>query len=181
MNKSSQMHKKPQHFSIIFILTLLILFTLELLSITQNTIIIPWTQFLAEMSSYLVRLFDTQAIAQGVVLRDSQSGFAVSIQPGCNGIEAIIVLIAAILAYPSSIKAKINGIIIGFIAIQLLNIIRIISLFYLGQWNLTLFEWAHQYVWQALIMLDVLLVFVIWIRLLKKHQPDKKPETVHAG
>lgn len=181
MSKSPQMKNKPHHFSIIFILTLLLLFTVELLSITQNTIIIPWTQFLAEMSSYLVRLFDTQAIAQGVVLRDSQSGFAVSIQPGCNGIEAIIVLIAAILAYPSSIKAKINGIVIGFIAIQILNVIRIISLFYLGQWNLTLFEWAHQYVWQALIMLDVLLVFVIWIRLLKKHQPDKKPETVHAG
>ncbi len=175
------MQKKPYHFSIIFILSLLFLFTIELLTITQNTIIIPWTQFLAEMSSYLVRLFDTQAIAEGVVLRDSRSGFAVSIQPGCNGIEAIIVLIATILAYPSSIKAKINGIIIGFIAIQFLNIIRIISFFYLGQWNQTLFEWAHQYVWQALIMLDVLLVFIVWIRLLKNHEPDKKPDAVHAG
>ncbi|MCU7835828.1 MAG: exosortase H [gamma proteobacterium symbiont of Taylorina sp.] len=148
-----------------FISLLLILFLAELLSITQQNIIIPWTQFLAELSAFLVQLFDTNTIAQGVVLRDIQSGFAVSIQPGCNGIEAIIVLIAAIVAYPASIKAKINGIAFGFLAIQFLNVIRIISLFYLGQWNQMVFEWAHQYVWQALIMLDVLLVFIIWIRM----------------
>lgn len=163
------MHKNSAlHFPVIFGVTLLILFTVELLTITQNTIIIPWTQFLAEISSYLVRFFDSQAIASGVVLRDIQSGFAVSIQPGCNGIEAIIVLIAAILAYPASTKAKISGIILGFVAVQALNIVRIISLFYLGQWNQTVFEWAHLYVWQALIMLDVLIVFIIWVRVLKK-------------
>jgi exosortase H (IPTLxxWG-CTERM-specific) len=161
-----------RHFILIFILLLLSLFSLELLNITQNNIIIPWTQFLATLSSSIVRLFDSHAIASGIILRDSQSGFAVSIQPGCNGIEAIIVLIAAILAYPSPKEAKFYGIILGFIAIQSLNVIRIISLFYLGQWNQTVFEWAHQYVWQALIMLDVLLVFIIWLRVLKKNQVD---------
>lgn len=158
------------YFFLKFLSLLLLLFFIELLSVSQQYIIIPWTQFLAEMSSYLVRLFDTDAIAQGIVLRDRQSGFAVSIQPGCNGIEAIIVLIAAIFAYPASVKAKINGIIGGFFAIQLLNVLRIISLFYLGQWNQTAFDWAHQYVWQVLIMLDVLLIFIIWIRLISKKQ-----------
>lgn len=171
MQKNSSLH-----FPIVFGFTLLVLFTVELLTITQNHIIIPWTQFLAELSSYLVRLFDTHAIASGVVLRDSQSGFAVSIQPGCNGIEAIIVLIAAMLAYPASSKAKISGIILGFFAIQSLNIVRIISLFYLGQWNQMVFEWAHLYVWQALIMLDVLIVFIIWIRVIKR-----QAETVNVG
>lgn len=159
-----------QHFFALFVFLLLSLFTLELLTITQKHIIIPWTHLLAEMSSYIVRMFDTHAIANGVILRDTQSGFAVSIQPGCNGIEAIIVLIAAMLAYPAPIKAKVNGIIIGFIAVQSLNVLRIISLFYLGQWDQALFEWAHLYVWQALIMLDVLLVFIIWLRVLKKNQ-----------
>jgi hypothetical protein len=28
------------------------------------------------------------------------------------------------------------------------------------------FEWAHLYVWQALIMLDVLIVWLIWVRAL---------------
>jgi len=158
------MHQS-NYFFLKFVTLLLILFFVELLSITQKGVIIPWTQFLAEMSSYIVRLFDADAISQGIILRDSKSGFGVAIQPGCNGIEAIIVLIAAMVAYPASIKAKINGIFFGFIAVQLLNVLRIISLFYLGQWNQTAFDWAHQYVWQALIMLDVLIVFVLWIRM----------------
>ena len=49
---------------------------------------------------------------------------------------------------------------------QGLNIVRVISLFYLGQWNLEVFEWAHLYVWQALIMLDVLVVWLVWVRTL---------------
>ena len=47
---------------------------------------------------------------------------------------------------------------------QLLNVVRVISLFYIGQWDFAVFEWAHQYVWQALIMLDVLVVWLIWVR-----------------
>mgnify|MGYP003693538809 CR=1 FL=1 len=46
---------------------------------------------------------------------------------------------------------------------QGLNIVRVISLFYLGQWNMQVFEWAHLYVWQALIMLDVLVVWLVWV------------------
>ena len=51
---------------------------------------------------------------------------------------------------------------------QGLNVVRVISLFYLGQWNLQVFEWAHLYVWQALIMLDVLVVWLVWVRMLPR-------------
>ncbi|HEX2390662.1 MAG TPA: exosortase H, partial [Casimicrobiaceae bacterium] len=43
--------------------------------------------------------------------------------------------------------------------------LRVVTLFYLGQWNAAVFEWAHLYVWQALIMLDVLIVWVVWVRM----------------
>ncbi len=56
----------------------------------------------------------------------------------------------------------------GIVAVQGLNVVRVISLFYLGQWNMQVFEWAHLYVWQALIMLDVLIVWLIWVRTLPR-------------
>jgi exosortase H (IPTLxxWG-CTERM-specific) len=58
-----------------------------------------------------------------------------------------------------------RGIVVGIVAVQALNVLRVISLFYLGRWNRDVFEWAHLYVWQALIMLDVLIVWVVWVRL----------------
>jgi len=30
-----------------------------------------------------------------------------------------------------------------------------------------LFEWAHLYIWQALIMLDVFIVFILWIKFIQ--------------
>jgi len=162
------MKRSPGMFFFLFISILLVLFAIELLSISQNYFIIPWTEFLANTSSKLVSWFDNDAVSQGIVLKNTVNGFAVAIQPGCNGVEAIIVLTAAIFSFPSSIKSKIIGMTTGFIAIQVLNIFRIISLFYIGQWDETVFNWAHSYIWQALIMLDVLVVFLIWLRYLPK-------------
>ena len=89
-----------------------------------------------------------------------------SIESGCNGVEATIVLVAAILAFPAPWKNRLVGLAVGIAAVQGLNVIRVISLFYLGQWDIDVFEWAHLYVWQALIMLDVLIVWLIWVRTL---------------
>lgn len=50
------------------------------------------------------------------------------------------------------------------LAVQGVNLLRIISLFYLGQWRFGVFEFAHLYLWQALIMLDVLVVWLLWER-----------------
>jgi len=113
------------------------------------------------------------------VIYDKHSEFAVSIQAGCNGVEATIVLVAAMVAFPSPWRMKLLGISIGFFAIQAMNLARIISLFYLGQWSQIAFEWAHLYIWQALIMLDVLIVFLIWLRFLP--QQDKASNATESG
>jgi exosortase H (IPTLxxWG-CTERM-specific) len=103
-------------------------------------------------------------------LFDSRSGFSVSIEAGCNGVEATIVLVAAMMAFPAGWRMKLLGIVIGFLAIQFMNLLRIISLYYLGQWNMQAFEWAHLYIWQSLIILDVLVVFLIWLRFISKEK-----------
>jgi exosortase H (IPTLxxWG-CTERM-specific) len=105
------------------------------------------------------------------VLQSASNGFAVSIEAGCNGVEATIVLVAAILAFPAGWKRKLIGLAAGIVAVQGLNIVRVISLFYIGQWNFNVFEWVHLYVWQALIMLDVLIVWLLWVRTLPRATP----------
>jgi len=153
-------------FSILFVVLLLGLFTVEVLQPVQDHVILPFTSGLAWISVFLIELFDSGVEASGKVIRDLDSGFAVSIEPGCNGVEALIILFAAIFAFPAPLKHKLIGFAIGFVAIQSLNLVRIISLFYMGQWNMTWFNWFHLYLWQALIILDALVVWLIWLRLL---------------
>ncbi len=158
-------------FFILFLVLQAGLFGLELTPWAQEWLVVPWTSRLAAIAAGIVKIFDADVLAQGKVLQSVSNGFAVSIEAGCNGVEATIVLVAAILAFPASWKHKLIGLIAGIVAVQGLNIVRVISLFYLGQWNFNAFEWAHLYVWQALIMLDVMVVWLLWVRTLPRAVP----------
>jgi exosortase H (IPTLxxWG-CTERM-specific) len=153
-------------FILIFLLVLTGLFTLEMQTSVQVYLIEPFTAVLAAISAGLILPFDSSVLAYGKVLQFGPDGFAVSIEAGCNGVEASIVLVAAVIAYPASWRARLYAILLGFSAIQAMNILRIISLFYLGSWNIDFFTWVHLYLWPALIMLDVLVVFILYLRYL---------------
>src|SRR5215471_3930928 len=151
-------------FIVLFLIYLFALFALELLQPVDEHVILPFTAGIAKVSVWLVGLFDPHAVAYGKVLESTKNGFAISIERGCNGVEAVIILVSAMLAFPAPWKNRLVGIALGFVAIQALNLVRIISLFYLGQWNQTWFDWFHLYLWQALIVLDALVAFLIWLR-----------------
>lgn len=150
----------------LFLILLAVLFVAELLQPVEQYVILPFTAVVAKVCVFLVSAFDSHAIAYGKILQSTNGNFAISIERGCNGVEAVIILVSAMLAFPAPWKHKLVGIGVGFIAIQALNLVRIISLFYLGQWNRMWFDWFHLYLWQALIVLDALVVFLIWLRYL---------------
>lgn len=172
-------------FFLLFVVLLAVMFGLELTPWAQDWLVLPWTSALASISTWIVTLFDGNVVATGKVMSSNTNGFAVSIEAGCNGVEATLVLLAAMLAFPAPWKHKVVGLVLGILAVQLLNILRVISLFYLGQWNYDVFEWAHLYVWQALIMLDVLVVWLIWVRRVpgigNSGEPPTPPPALAAG
>ena len=163
-------------FFVLFTLLLLGLFTLELLEPVEKYVILPFTSIIADVSVWIVQLFDDNVEAFRNVIRNSTTGFGVRIERGCNGVEAVIILFAAIFAFPAPLKNKLLGFVIGFFAIQLLNLVRIVSLFYLGQWNQVAFEWFHLYLWQALIILDALVVWLVWLRTLPQAKMKRRLE-----
>ena len=158
-------------FFVAFLLLLAILFGAELTPWAQTYFVTPWTYWLARLSAGIVKIFDPHVLAYGKILQAADGRFGVAIEAGCNGVEPTIVLVGAVLSFPASWKRRMLGLAIGVIAVQGLNVVRVITLFYLGQWNFSVFEFAHQYVWQALIMLDVLIVWLLWVRTVPRGIP----------
>jgi len=159
-------------FGILFAVIVVTLFAAELTPPGQRWVVDPWTALVARAATTTMSAFDHNVVAVGPTITQATGGFGVTILAGCNGIEAMIVLAAAMLAYPAPLKHRLAGVAVGVVAIQALNLVRIVSLFYIGQWNRDVFEWAHLYAWQVLIMLDALIVWLLWLRALPHPAAD---------
>ena len=75
-------------FFILFTVLLVGLFTLEILQPAEKYVILPFTSFIADISVWIIQLFDDNVMAISNVIRDKTTGFGVRIERGCNGVEA---------------------------------------------------------------------------------------------
>lgn len=153
-----------KRFILIFLAVIVSAFTLVYLEPVRANVIGPFTEGITHLSGWLIQVFGGQVQMRGNIL--SIPGFAVQVLDMCNGVEATIILWAAMLAFPASWSYKFKGLMIGTLSVHFLNIIRIISLLYLGAYRREWFDFVHWYVWDALIMLDIVVVFLAWVRLM---------------
>jgi exosortase H (IPTLxxWG-CTERM-specific) len=133
-----------------------------------DRVIVRFTQGLVVISAALIRVCGGHAAVYGSVLTSPINGFAVQVENGCNAINVTILLWSAILVFPSSLSDKLKGLAAGTLALHALNLLRIITLYYLGQYNRGWFDFAHLYLWESLIVLDTLAIFWGWAILVRR-------------
>jgi exosortase H (IPTLxxWG-CTERM-specific) len=155
------MHIRPFRFIVIFGGCLLVAFgvllTPPVQSLDKNL-----SRALVGISHRLILACGGHATRDAAILR-APGGFGVEMRDGCNAINVTILLWSAILAFSASWKTKALGLLVGSLIIQVLNIVRFVSLFYLGQFSMTWFEFAHAYLWESLLVLDTMVVFWLWV------------------
>ncbi len=89
--------------------------------------------------------------------------FAVAIRRGCDAVEPTWLLCAAILAFPGAWRRKVPGMLGGIVALQLLNIVRIVTLYWIGSRFPDAFNSAHVEIWPAIFIIAAIGLFMGWI------------------
>ena len=162
---------------LLFALVALALFSVLATRWAERVFVAPFTQGLVEVSAALLRVFDDRVQADGDILRFSDGLGAVQVLAGCNAVEVCALLAAAILAFPGKLKYGVVGVVAGILALQTINLGRIISLLYLARGSPEVFDFFHNYVWDALIGLEGLLIFFFWTRWqTRRMSPASDPE-----
>ncbi len=149
---------------LLFAFVALALFSVLATRWAERVFVAPFTQGLVEVSAALIRPFDGRVLADGDILRFSDGLGAVQVLAGCNAVEVCALLTAAILAFPGRLKYGLIGAAAGILALQTVNLGRIITLLYLSRGSPEVFDFVHNYVWDALIGLEGLLIFFFWTR-----------------
>jgi exosortase H (IPTLxxWG-CTERM-specific) len=153
--------KKPQVlFLLKFFAVLLGAYLLIAWKPVNDNVIVPFTGLIAQGSGALLNLIGQDVTTAGTVIRSSR--FAVNINNGCNGVEAMLILLASIVAFPASLKARAAGLVLGALAVQVLNAIRIVTLYLLGAYQPRWFDLFHTAVWQIAIIMAAIGFFLLW-------------------
>jgi exosortase H (IPTLxxWG-CTERM-specific) len=155
---------KSSKTGVLFLVKFLALLTLFFLAVApkpvNEKVVEPFTSVVAKVGGVAVRIFGEPTRMVGTTIASPR--FSVNIRNGCNGLETIFIFAAAVLAFPASWRVRLWGLALGFLAIQAINVVRIVSLFYIGIHWPKLFEQSHQVVWQAIVILFGVLLWIVW-------------------
>ena len=135
-------------------------FTLISWTPVNDNVIEPFTGLVAKASGWTLNAIGQGIQMNGTIIRNEK--FAVNIKNGCNGVETLIIFLAAVLAFPAPWKARLLGLVLGFAAIQGINLVRVVSLFLTGAYFPEFFDSSHTVVWQSIVILFGVLLWIFW-------------------
>lgn len=124
-------------------------------------IIKPFTVFLAKAVSTIISLFGASVWTEGTIVRSTS--YSINIAMGCDGIEASCLFLAGVLAFPTSWRAKLIGAGMGIPAIQVINLTRLVALYYAGLYLPSIAEGLHVYVAQTIVILLSTGLLIFWL------------------
>ena len=162
--KAAKAPESPRRRSALFLarfLGLLVAFYFVVASGPVNdAVIVPFTAAIARAGAAVLKVLGEPVSVAGTEIRSST--FAVQIENGCNGIETALLFGSAVLAFPAPWRRRLAGLLLGFLAIQLINLVRVVSLFWIGAHRPAFFSSSHTVVWQSIVVLCGVLLFLLW-------------------
>ena len=121
----------------------------------------PYTHFLAKAVTALINLFGAGATVDGAQVISPR--FSISVAMGCDGVEASSLFLAGVVAFPTTWRARLIGLALGIPLIHLINLARLVGLYYAGVYLPSIVEELHVYVAQTLVILLSTALLIVWL------------------
>lgn len=135
----------------------------------------------AVASGPILNLLGEQAVVTGTRLASARGHVDVSF--GCDALEPIVYFAAAVLAFPARWRRRLVGLVIGVPALFALNILRIVTLYYVATRAPGWFDAAHVDVGQPIFIVLTLGLWFAWVMLLsdiRRKPPSPSPQATPA-
>jgi exosortase H (IPTLxxWG-CTERM-specific) len=159
-SKAGGANRRSAFFLARFVGLLVLFYVIVAVRPVNDAVIVPFTAGVARVSAGALRLLGEPVTVEGTALRSSN--FSVQIENGCNGVETALLFGSAVLAFPAPWRRRAAGLVLGFAAIQLINLVRVVSLFWIGAHRPALFSSSHTVLWQSIVVLCGVLLFLVW-------------------
>jgi exosortase H (IPTLxxWG-CTERM-specific) len=159
--------KQRLSFFVKFVLAISAAVALLSLAVVDAGVVRPFSEIQTKIAAVVLRAAHQSVLASGTIL--AQGGYAVDVKNGCNGIEALALLLAALGAFPAPWRARLLAMLTGGLLLVAVNIVRIVSLFVILRDYPHAFEFMHVVVWQVVLFLLIVAFFVKWSSRYARH------------
>lgn len=109
----------------------------------------------------LLSLIGQEARVDGALIHGRGHSFAIVGE--CTAVFPAVLLVSAVIAFPSRVRSKLLGVLGGLCAVLLVNQLRLVTLWFVHAHLRDSFDLVHVYVWQPLMIVVVLVLFVVWL------------------
>ncbi|MDY6832592.1 MAG: exosortase H [Thermodesulfobacteriota bacterium] len=157
---ASPAQHQATRFGIVFLLVSGVLFFL--LNWLPAPYVKPLNIYTAKLAGMLIELTGVDVSVNGVFV--STGTFGVKIITECSAIFVVILYLSFVAAYPATVRQKAAGLALGIPVLFTVNTIRLAAVFLTGMHHRGLFDYAHVYIGQILMILLVLSVCLVWLR-----------------
>jgi exosortase/archaeosortase family protein len=128
----------------------------------NNPVMSVYIDATSYLSGFIINIFDSSVITNKQIIAGKSFNMILSF--GCEGSEPLAVFFAGIMAFPSAFKSKIIGLSYGLPALYLLNIIRIILLYIIGNNAPMIFDITHTTIFPVIFIVIALSLWMLWIK-----------------
>ena len=130
--------------------------------------IIPFQKFMAKIVGSLISASGLQVVQTGVSITLENDQWIMT--PECTALSAMIVFVAFVLVYPSSLKSKGIAVLTGIPFLIIANTLRLFSLAWATELFAKYAHLAHDYVWQVAFLILIAVMWLVWIEMVVKHE-----------
>jgi exosortase H (IPTLxxWG-CTERM-specific) len=136
--------------------------------------LVDYLRALAFIAVEILKTFRIEAEVHYTLV--TSGGFAVQIAHGCDAIQICALYSCAVVAFPAPWRAKLWGLLVGILWLQLLNQVRIASLVLIGRFYETIFETAHYTLWPSVLIVITVVSWIAWVRWATRDATDPESE-----
>lgn len=147
-------------FSLFYFINMMVLFLLFTYQ-KQIDLQLLYTDMINPIVVFLINSIGIEAVNYGIDIILPTSILKVLF--GCNGLEAILIFVAAILAFRAEFKYKLKYMLQGVLIIGTINVFRLVLLAYVLEIHGSYFNLMHDYVTQNMMIFLAVLLFLIFV------------------
>lgn len=115
---------------------------------------------LAHVTSGILNVFGHRTAVAGSTV--SSGLFGITVVTACTGLFTTGLFLIAVIAYPTGWRSKLLGAGLGVASIFLVNVVRLVSLYYIGVHLPGFLDPAHQLIWQSVLIVFAVALWLLW-------------------